>query len=103
MYLILKELNMNTNCAICHEQIEEPQLSDISRDFEYPNIETPCKHVYHKVCLHKWINIPDNKYNNCPMCRGNINKIGNYLNVIEHSPNRIWTLHVRKPWWLNRR
>jgi len=88
-----------TNCAICYENIKEDQLSDISW-IEYPNIETPCKHIFHKLCLHKWINIPNNKYNNCPICRANIDEIGNYLNVVEPSANRIWTIHVNKPWWI---
>jgi hypothetical protein len=81
-------------CSICHDSFE-PIV-----DMEDPNITTVCNHTFHKVCLHKWINMLRNKYNSCPVCRGNIDTTGYYLNIIEHSPNRIWNIHVNCPYWI---
>ena len=76
-------------CSICHNSLE------IIED----NITTVCHHTFHKVCIHKWINMLRNKYNSCPVCRGNIYSTGHHLNIIEHSPDRIWNIHVKWPYW----
>ena len=76
------------SCSIC-----------LSNETEHM-IETNCGHNFHKLCIHKWINLPNYCYNNCPVCRGNINALGNYLNIDDIEPNRIWYLHVKPPYWV---
>lgn len=52
------EIKSSIKCAICLDNIINIKSLEI----------TTCNHLYHKNCLHAWIN----KKDNCPMCRNNI-------------------------------
>ena len=65
----------NTDCPICLEKNNYKKSIILS-----------CNHVFHKKCIHKWMDKTDNyemysKYDNihltgsCPNCRTNINTI----------------------------
>lgn len=87
-------------CTICTERIETEEIFPDDCK-EYPYIKTSCGHTFHKLCLHKWINKPTHKYNSCPVCRGNIDDTGHYLNEVDHNEERIWNVHVNYPYWYN--
>lgn len=48
------------SCSICLEEYEQKNRKKI--------VELPCKHIYHKRCLLKWMNIKTT----CPICRFNL-------------------------------
>lgn len=77
-----------TTCIICNEQINNNKII------------TECSHTFHTLCIHKWINLPNNNYNTCPICRKNIDYTGNYLNIVKHDKNRMWYIHVEPPYWV---
>lgn len=85
---IVYNKNINDKCYICMEPITNNKII------------TDCSHNFHALCIHKWINIPNNNYNNCPVCRQNIDNIGNYLNVFKHDKTRIWYINVDPPYWM---
>lgn len=78
-------------CSICMNQITTNKII------------TECSHSFHELCIHKWINLPNYNYNNCPVCRKNINNTGNYLNMYKHDKTRIWYIHVDPPFWIKTR
>lgn len=54
-----------TNCAICYSEVCQD-----SKDC----FVTPCNHLFHKNCIHKWMKIKMN----CPICRGKLKPIPTY-------------------------
>jgi hypothetical protein len=54
-----KPSTINTECPICYELLANE-----------PSIETPCRHNFHRRCLHTWCNTPFQS--SCPICRGDI-------------------------------
>jgi hypothetical protein len=64
----------NIECSIC--------LSNENRDDNI--IETKCNHRFHKNCIHTWINTHNHNYQTCPICRGNISDLGEYLNTDDY-------------------
>ena len=58
-YHVPKKFRVYSECSICLTAIKLP--TSIT--------ETPCKHVFHKECLDKWIT---HSKNTCPLCRKTI-------------------------------
>ena len=65
-YSTIKE----NKCAIC---LQKYKGVDIIKEF-------PCKHIFHKICILKWIK----SSNNCPLCKYDIS---NDVNKIELNNN----------------
>ena len=49
------EFPEETSCAICLENMTD-------------GVELPCKHVYHKECIHTWCE----RQRDCPVCRESV-------------------------------
>ena len=62
-YSALKE----DKCPIC---LQKYKGADIIKEF-------PCKHIFHKNCIFKWLN----KSNKCPMCKYDITNDVNNANI----------------------
>ncbi|XP_062619539.1 RING finger protein 145-like [Saccostrea cucullata] len=56
----------NDLCPICHQSMSSA-------------IETPCRHMYHKKCLKKWLHIK----NTCPLCNGPLTTLSKEETVTE--------------------
>ena len=56
---IIEKCGKDFVCSICYEGLKEKDNIHISK----------CKHVFHYNCIEKAI---DNKFNECPLCRSNI-------------------------------
>ena len=54
-------------CPIC---LQKYKGADIIKEF-------PCKHIFHKNCIFKWLN----KSNKCPMCKYDITNDVNNANI----------------------
>jgi hypothetical protein len=72
---ILENVNISV-CSICLCNNDEYCYTINSRPFENLNsIERiSCGHVFHKVCLNRWIS----RHNTCPMCRSEIISLYNF-------------------------
>ena len=64
-YSALKE----DKCPIC---LQKYKGADIIKEF-------PCKHIFHKNCIFKWLN----KSNKCPLCKYDITNDVNNANIKE--------------------
>lgn len=49
------------DCSICLEEITENE--------KHKFVITSCNHVYHETCLTNWIERPEARIKECPMCR----------------------------------
>jgi hypothetical protein len=54
-------------CSICLENLENLKNNlDNNVKVKDTNKKTSCNHIFHRECIHEWIN---NKKNTCPLCR----------------------------------
>ncbi|KAM7183859.1 E3 ubiquitin-protein ligase listerin [Naviculisporaceae sp. PSN 640] len=64
---IVAALKGQTECAICY--------SIVASDKRLPDKQCQtCKHLFHRICLYKWIQT--SSQNTCPLCRNPINLLG---------------------------
>lgn len=85
---------MDNECIICLNTCDYKNEDDIKE------ITTECNHKFHKICLHMWGHIPNDKYNNCPICRSNIDKSIKLLN--DTNKSRIWNIDIQPPFWIKK-
>lgn len=50
------DMNAQDKCTICQDNFEEKTIIKI----------LPCKHIFHKECIHVWLK---NYHHKCPICR----------------------------------
>jgi len=59
-----KYQSINSDCPICHNNINEHSLTNTNKSEKINIIKSKCGHCYHKECISSWI-----KYQStCPLC-----------------------------------
>lgn len=87
-----KKIEKDENCAICQENLLNP---DQDHGLDNPDeivCLNPCDHHYHKECILPWFNGDRSAGKQCPQCREIINKLtetqNNHTNIaIEDNEN----------------
>ena len=70
-----RKVKTSTKC-FQHQNVEEPPLCTICQEYVFPKnptMEIPCKHIFHKKCLHK--HIRNSPLPVCPNCRCPIDNV----------------------------
>ena len=70
-------LSQEAGCPICLDTYTH----HTTQLFQTPVVETPCKHVFHYVCLHRWFSVGKAT---CPVCREVLHALSSPPNQFRH-------------------